>query len=456
LRKKLFYDSGQADYRRLFEESPIPMWIYDAVSHKFLAVNAAAIGYYGYSSEEFLRMTTQDIRPKEDISTQVEVVKMATLNSFYDSSRRRHMKKNGDIFYVQVYSHATHFAGKGARVMLAMDINNKVLIEQRNQELNQMVREHKDRLDDILSSVNEVIWSCDAKTHNTIYINEACLEVYGYAGAELLNTNKVLTDIVHPDDRHLIENGLKNIARQGKAVFEYRVYHRDGSLKYIINQATYKAGKGSQPAVISGIAVDITRLKAMEEALTTNRNDMQIMLESITDGFFAVNTRWDFTYVNKETEKLFNQSRHELLGINLWENVQDAAETLFYKELHKAIEQQVSVHFEDYIPGMEKWLSVNAYPAKDGLAVYFRDVTDEKGQALRIESQNKVLRDIAWIQAHKVRGPVANILGLAQLFNYNNPADPINKEILDGLRVSTNELDEIIKEVVDKTNIAIA
>ncbi|MBS1690423.1 MAG: PAS domain S-box protein, partial [Bacteroidetes bacterium] len=117
MRKKLFYDSAQADYRRLFEESPIPMWIYDSTSYKFLAVNAAAISYYGYSSEEFLRMTTQDIRPREDVSTLVEVVKMPELNSFYDSSRRRHMKKSGEIFYVQVYSHSTHFAGKGARVM---------------------------------------------------------------------------------------------------------------------------------------------------------------------------------------------------------------------------------------------------------------------------------------------------------------------------------------------------
>jgi len=430
------------------------MWIYDSTSYKFLAVNAAAISYYGYSSEEFLRMTTQDIRPREDVSTLVEVVKMPELNSFYDSSRRRHMKKNGEIFYVQVYSHSTHFAGKGARVMLAMDINNKVLVEQKNQELNQIVRDHKNRLDDILSSVNEVIWSCNAKTYETIYINDACLEVYGYTPADLLGNDKILSDIIHPEDRFIIANALKKIVKDGKAAFEYRVYHKDGSVKYIINQATYKTAKGGQPAVINGIAVDITRLKSMEDDLTTNRNEMQIMLESITDGFFAVDTRWHFTYINKETEKLLGHSRQELIGHSLWDNFNDA-DLLFRKELQHAVEQQVSVHFEDYIPAMEKWLSVNAYPARDGLAVYFRDITEEKDQLLRIESQNKVLRDIAWIQSHKVRGPVANILGLAQLFNYNNPADPINKEILDGLRVSTNELDDIIKEVVDKTNITI-
>ena len=50
-----------------------------------------------------------------------------------------------------------------------------------------------------------------------------------------------------------------------------------------------------------------------------------------------------------------------------------------------------------------------------------------------------------------MRGPVASILGLVQLFNYDNPADPVNKEILEGIKYATNGLDDIIKEVVDKT-----
>ncbi len=454
-RKKFLYDSGQADFRRLFEESPIPMWIYDESSLRFLSVNAAAINYYGYKRDEFLRMTIQDIRPKEDVSTSVEIVKIPQLNNFYDSSRRRHLKKNGQVFYVQVYSHAVQFAGKSSRVMLAMDINNRVLIEQRNQELNLLIREHKNRLDDILSSVTEVIWSCRADNFEVIYINDACAAVYGYKPEELVGDSKILFDIVHPEDKYTFSRSMEAVARDGKAAFEYRIINKDATIKHIINQAVLKEGKNDNPSMINGIAVDITRLRTVEDALKVNMHEMKIMLESITDGFFAVNSKWEFTYVNKESERLLEHSRDELIGKNIWKSLPYAAELKFHQELHRAYDQQTSVHFEDFITDKQKWFSVNAYPANDGLAVYFRDITEEREYRVRIEERNKLLTDIAWIQAHKIRGPVANILGLSNLFNYENPTDPINREILDSLRVTINSLDEVIKEVVQKTNLTI-
>src|SRR5690606_40607456 len=53
-------------YQNLFSLSPIPMWVYDIETLKFLDVNDAAVQHYGYSREEFLSLTINDIRPKED------------------------------------------------------------------------------------------------------------------------------------------------------------------------------------------------------------------------------------------------------------------------------------------------------------------------------------------------------------------------------------------------------
>ena len=69
-----------------------------------------------------------------------------------------------------------------------------------------------------------------------------------------------------------------------------------------------------------------------------------------------------------------------------------------------------------------------------------------------IEAQSNVLSDIAHIQAHQVRGPVATILGLIQIFNYDDPSDPINKEVMEGLSVVTERLDTVVKEVIYKEN----
>lgn len=77
---------------------------------------------------------------------------------------------------------------------------------------------------------------------------------------------------------------------------------------------------------------------------------------------------------------------------------------------------------------------------------------EKKGHLAHIEAQSNVLSDIAHIQAHHVRGPVSTILGLVQLFNFDDPTDPINKEVIEGLGVVTEKLDNVVKEVIIKEN----
>jgi len=72
----------------------------------------------------------------------------------------------------------------------------------------------------------------------------------------------------------------------------------------------------------------------------------------------------------------------------------------------------------------------------------------QKNELLRL--QNERLSNIAWLASHKVRGPVASILGLSKLFNRDNYVDPDNAKIIEGIYASANELDLIIKELVAK------
>ncbi len=75
-----------------------------------------------------------------------------------------------------------------------------------------------------------------------------------------------------------------------------------------------------------------------------------------------------------------------------------------------------------------------------------------KEKADEIAYQNEQLRKIAWIQSHEVRAPVANIMGLVQLFNLNDPTDPYNGQILESLRIVSEKLDGIIKRITAHTN----
>ena len=73
-------------------------------------------------------------------------------------------------------------------------------------------------------------------------------------------------------------------------------------------------------------------------------------------------------------------------------------------------------------------------------------------QVAHIKEQSLLLREISHMQAHDVRGPVASILGLVELFNYNDPTDPTNKVVIEGITTVTKDLDEAVKEVIKKEN----
>jgi PAS domain S-box-containing protein len=112
-----FHESEEG-YRLLFESNPHPMWIYDRESLAFLAVNDAAIQHYGYSHDEFRRMSIKDIRPAEDIPWLLE--KIAEIKPGMNSASSRHLKKDGTVVKVEIVSHTLHFAGRRAELVLAL------------------------------------------------------------------------------------------------------------------------------------------------------------------------------------------------------------------------------------------------------------------------------------------------------------------------------------------------
>lgn len=177
--------------------------------------------------------------------------------------------------------------------------------------------------------------------------------------------------------------------------------------------------------------------------------NFEIILDSISDGFFTLDRNFNFTYVNKAFERICHISRNECLGKNYWDIFPKATTYRFYTEYNRVLKENISVHFEEYATSLDKWVSVNAYPTENGLTVYFTDITEERRQALQIEQQNKRLRDIAWMLSHKFRKPVATILGLAQLFRSGTDAE--NDRIVKGINEAAQELDAIIKDADAQT-----
>ncbi len=119
-------------YRLLFESTPQPIWVYNEDTLSFLAVNEAATRTYGFTRDEFLTMTINDIRSGEDIPT---LMIKNDPNDLVISSPWRHKTKDGKTIYVEMSSHPVVFDGKNSRLVIVNDVTERKLLDEKQQRL---------------------------------------------------------------------------------------------------------------------------------------------------------------------------------------------------------------------------------------------------------------------------------------------------------------------------------
>ncbi len=107
-------------YRALFLANPFPMWVYDRATLAFLAVNDAAVRLYGWSREEFLRLTLRDVRPPEEVPSLLE--HLARVRDGASPREWRHRTRDGRTLDVEVGWQRLRFSGRDAAVAYAQDV----------------------------------------------------------------------------------------------------------------------------------------------------------------------------------------------------------------------------------------------------------------------------------------------------------------------------------------------
>ena len=136
---------------------------------------------------------------------------------------------------------------------------------------------------------------------------------------------------------------------------------------------------------IQGVTQNIERQKQAEAREQTLAKRLATTLENISDAFFLVNDQWEFVFLNRQTEYLSRRGSAELLGKTLWDVFPEAVGTQIEIQYRKAVEERVTVRFEIFFAPIEMWLEISAYPTDEGLAVYFRDITQKRAVAEHLE-----------------------------------------------------------------------
>jgi PAS domain S-box-containing protein len=116
----------------------------------------------------------------------------------------------------------------------------------------------------------------------------------------------------------------------------------------------------------------------IEDATAKSNRDAVEILESIGEGFFTLDRRWRFDYVNREAHRILEKRPGELSGKVLWDEYPGLEGTEFERGYHRAMFKRETASFTAFYPGQDRWYEVTTFPAPEGLSVYFRDVTAQK------------------------------------------------------------------------------
>jgi diguanylate cyclase (GGDEF)-like protein/PAS domain S-box-containing protein len=119
----------EESYRLLFESNPVPMWVFNRQTLRFLAVNDAAVHQYGYTEQEFLAMTIAEIRPREDVPALLDDMARRS-DGLQQPGIWRHCRKNGTILDVQVLCHSLEFHEVPAMFVSAYEITERKRAEE--------------------------------------------------------------------------------------------------------------------------------------------------------------------------------------------------------------------------------------------------------------------------------------------------------------------------------------
>ncbi len=115
-----------------------------------------------------------------------------------------------------------------------------------------------------------------------------------------------------------------------------------------------------------------------EVALQNSRDQLNSMMERITDNFVALDPEWRYVYANDSALRTLRKTREEIIGRLVWDVFPDLAGTIYGEKYREAMEKQVPIEFEAYYRPLDMWTYMKIFPSPQGLTIYYQDVSNRK------------------------------------------------------------------------------
>jgi PAS domain S-box-containing protein len=390
-KKREYKNSNQIkglEYDSYFRLNPVPMLIYNTNTLKFLDINLSASKKYGYSKEEFLLMTVEDIRPKEDVQ------KLKKFFNENDSENRassywRHIKKDGRIFFVDVYSTRIELQFTNeARLISVFDVTDRKTAEDKLNKSERRFRELADLLP-------QIVFEIDLKG-TLLYCNKIAYNTFQYPyDTDLITLN--IFNFVSPAQ---VETAKKNFMElvSGKKMenVEYELIKKDGS-SFTAIALISPILQNLVPIGLRGTLIDISELKHVHEELLYS----EMKYSSLFENAYSIMMILDpdsqrVVDANNAAAKFYGYSVDDLKKLSL-KDITTVAE----EEIKTSIEDAITfinnrfVRLHKLSDGSKRFVEVYSSPIIiNGKAFLFSVINDIHKRILAEENLKKLNKAI--------------------------------------------------------------
>ncbi|MFC2186289.1 PAS domain-containing protein [Fulvivirgaceae bacterium LMO-SS25] len=423
----------------------------------FKKINPALSKLLGYSKEELLSRPFTDFIHPEDINQTRTIISKALKGEVIYDFEVRYLKKNGEIVWITWTT--TPKLSEGLLYAVGKDITERKSIELEILKANEQLKTAQD-----IAVIG--YWSREINSDISHWSSKV-YEIYEQDPETFVPTNENLKELFHPEDRLYLEEDLTNhFSTDGYHDFEHRILIDGKKEKWVFQRIKLKRDSKGNPILIDGVIQDITLPKTREIQLKISNERFEMAMKATNEMIWDWDIKNDYVTRSQGYESIFGFKFDDISSVqSFWlQNI--------YKDDSKAVRISLNEALEN--PETKQWHKEYRFVKANGDIAFIADrghiIRNEKGQAIRmigavldvtesrkllkeITIQNHALKEIAWTQSHVVRAPLSRLLGFISLIELNlfdNEDEYFT--IMNGIKTSAEELDEIVKNIVAKTN----
>jgi diguanylate cyclase (GGDEF)-like protein/PAS domain S-box-containing protein len=254
---------SEAKYRRIVETATEGIWVIDR-DNKTSFVNPQMAQMLGYTVEEMMGKSFFDFLDEEEKINFKTTIDDRDRNTQQEQDVKFRRRDGEAVWAIaSTNSFGDRDGNYAGSLSMITDITDRKRVEQ-------ALFESEQRLQGILASVQDVIWSEAADTLMTLYVNLAAEKVFGRPASEFYNDRYLWFKIVHPDDKKLIKQQLQRLHETGRVETEYRIVRPDGEVRWLYTRSQMIYDAAGKAIRVDGTDTDITERKLAQTRLQYN------------------------------------------------------------------------------------------------------------------------------------------------------------------------------------------